>query len=479
MTHRNNLATCSTHLPLRRWYALLLLILATSAVIRVPYLFPTFGEDDAAGIAVVSVLWNTGHISKNPPYVFRTSPAYILLLSLAQRAGLPLELLPHFMTAISFIGGLGATAVAAFFSRRIVGPWASLFGAVLLQLGPGFWFGTLYGMPHVPSLALVLSGGYLIANSSALASAAGRLCVLTLGSLLIAIAVPIKADIILIGPGLVLLTFAFSKSHPRFDALIVAVAFILGIVGTLLVTNFMVPATQSDSLDFASKWQQTWPASLCAFFDGRNLGAIAFATGPLILVAGCLGITVLTFRNRSWLLTTSLALWIAVPVFFWGIRPGNSVRHLVAGMVFIPFFAAYAICLSRHIRHRLVLALALVVAHVFFPWLETWPRPSTTIPSCNVFSCADAVRTSWLQRQQRARDVLLQSGTQPILFYGGNDCQLGVFEALTIGHVVGFATIERYPAIIIRTTKGVDLIVGHTHRRSPTVTSKDITLCDL
>jgi len=430
---------------------------------RIPFVLTTCGEDDAVGLLTTAFSINSG-LGAGGAYTVRTSPAYLMMIIAMLKAGVPLSQVPAWLSALNMVSGCLASICAGLVAARMIG-WRAVSGVALLQVCPAVWVGSLYGMPHVPSLAAFVAAIYI-----ACLQPRRPLLVIAQGLgivALIVIGVTFKADIVLIFPGALMLVWLASGRRWQTVA-VLCLGMGIALIATVMCSGVLSPGVTKSSGEFASRWTSTWPAHWREFFDGRNLGAMAFAMGPviwLLVLAGVVLIIRQCSRNGQ-LLLVALGIWVVVPVLFWGIRPGNSVRHLLAGTFPLPFVAGYPLTLLKSKVQR-VMAMALCFILQFStPWLPTWPSPSTTIPSTKLCQFSRNLREEWKRKHEKAADAL-RNETSPVLFCGGNDSLLGLYEAMVIASEISQQRFPDFPFTVweIRTRNDRKILISVTHRR--------------
>jgi hypothetical protein len=122
--------------------------------VHAKYRLSGFGERDAARLGRDAIVWHLKNeiTSIESGYRMHTSPGYIHLLKFVMDHGLKIKKLPAFMNSLSVaLGTACAVALYALFRQFSAPRYAGL--AVLMYLmTPGFWLGSIYGMPTIPAL---------------------------------------------------------------------------------------------------------------------------------------------------------------------------------------------------------------------------------------------------------------------------------------------------------------------------------------
>jgi hypothetical protein len=201
---------------------------------------------------------------------------------------------------------------------------------------PGFWLAGTYGMAHGPALSFWMLA--LLAFSLALDAegTSGFWKLSGLATVLVFVALALKADLVLNGfafPGL-----AFIRRRLTLRHAIVASAVVVGglALQTLYVKGIVsareANATPLSTAKFAESFTSRFPFELRGLTDKVGFGAITHAPGPFL---GSIGLTALcshlTSRRNGRIGLTAM-MWGLPIVLFWGLIIGNSARHNLSAL---------------------------------------------------------------------------------------------------------------------------------------------------
>ena len=342
-------------------------ILGLYVAFHAQFLVPSFGEADAARLAMDALGWHLGGTISlaATDYRMRTSPLYIHALKCMMGGGVPLRDLPRLMAWTSLLSSAAGLAAAYGLFRSLVGRTRSAIACGLLAATPAYWMGAHYGMAHVPALALLLLA--LGAFSRALdgeSAPRGSLGWLGASLGLFFVALCLKADFVLTGLAFPGLAWVRRKRGLPFAAAGVAIV-LIGLLGQFLYVKGVV-TTPSDShavstIRYAESWHSRFPFDRRALFAKWGGGSIPHASGPLLFVvmlAALLANLVNPRRRR-------LALWAAAAslpvILFWGLIFANSARHNLSALPPLALLVGTLLVDITRSRFK-ALAVALAVA---------------------------------------------------------------------------------------------------------------------
>jgi len=357
---------------------LLAALVAASLLLHALSVIEGFGEPDTARFAVLAEEWHgTGQIHSYS-YHLRTSPLYLHGLKLLLDAGLPLRAVPAVVNWLSVImGGLLLIPLYLLW-RRLTSSAAAFLGCLLFSATPAFWLATIYGSPHLPAFALLvaslwLSAGWIDAGGKL---RSGRLA----GAGVLAVAaVLLKADLILcFGAylGLWLCLGALTRRNLLIGLALPAVSVGLVVLYARLIAA-EVPALGAS----AREWTATFPFTWAALADTYNRMVPVRSVG-IFLYAGLLVSLSAALVRRRQLGVLAFALCWALPLLlFWGLKMGNSARHMMAGFCPLLFVgAAVTVEMLKSPRLRWPVVAAVLAANFFIS-----PAGGTISPTANLF----------------------------------------------------------------------------------------------
>ncbi len=335
-------------------------------------------EADQARIYFEAWSRSAGHQLPNSTFE-RTSWLYVVVLSTLLDLGVSLHTLP----LVSSI--FGAVAFVGLFAgiRRLTGGEYSLQLAALYVLVPGLGLISMNGYPTLLATMAVVSFATLTVQTRA---------TLALGLGILSIALLLKADILLVFPG-VLLWKATQTTGSRHLRLRQTGGWLAVMVASF-VPLVILQQTRGASTEFASSWSESFPFTLAALSHPGNWANVAApGLGTLVLVV--IGAVASTRSGRPELARWgAAAVWIAVPVVFWGLIVGNSTRHLVPALPPTIWAASRAFVRWPGVVH---VALLVVVGllNVFPSWVLADPPfdGNTRRAAARIDTAVDNLRT--------------------------------------------------------------------------------------
>jgi len=373
-----------------------------------------FGEQDAGRLASDAINWHfEGSIDMTKvDYRLHTSPLYIHGMKLALDHGLAVRSLPLFMNGLSVLASSACMVGLYLLFRQLSTPAIAAAATIVYSLTPCFWLGSVYGMPTLPALTLLVFAALAFgkaADQPRLHSLrfAGFLA---LSALLTALAFSLKADMALSSGALVLALVARDRLRPVLLACIVP---IVGF-GTLITVFYArhvalpvapeVPKNTHAVAGFLESWNGRFPFKWSLLIDPKNNAPITHAAGTLLfaicvlsLLQGALG-----NRRRRWI-TFGAAAWGLAPLLFWGLKPGNSARHNLPAFAPLVFLAVLMLfqLVGNHARR----AWLLIVMLLALGQMDLTGSNSVT-PRVDVLLATEQVEHATQSLHARARDFM-------------------------------------------------------------------------
>ena len=177
-----------------------------------------FGEQDAGRLASDAINWHfeSSIDMTKVDYRLHTSPLYIHSMKLALDHGLSVRSIPVFMNGLSVLASSACMVGLYLLFRQLSTPAIATAATLVYSFTPCFWLGSVYGMPTLPALTLLVFAALAFgkaADQPRLRSL-GFAGYLALSALLIALAFSIKADMALSSGALLLALVARGRRGP-------------------------------------------------------------------------------------------------------------------------------------------------------------------------------------------------------------------------------------------------------------------------
>ncbi len=406
----------------------LFLICALVLLRNFVFLIDGFGEQDAARLLNDAIVWSkAGYLDPAlTDYRVRVSPLYIYALKRLVDLGVDYDTIIDIMNSANAVAGSLTFLVAFRFFRHFLTFGGALLGVVVLAFAPSVFLGSIYGMPHTIGFFFFLLS--LTAFTAALLSP-GRDARLSwwIGVPSLCLAAAIKADILLCaGAFLGVLVYARRTALP--DLARAGAGIAAGALAPILLHGVLVPdlASASQAVTFASEWNQKYTIGLNNFFGLENALSMALFTGPVFLVLFMVAAVAALRSPKDRNIAILALLWILPVVLFWGLRPGNSARHLFPAVVPMALVLGWAVTqVSATTRGRLALALTIVIAN--YVWIP--PMGNTVAPSTQILNSTAALQNATDRLMTMGQEIENSGATDHVLI-GTGTLPYMVFNAL-------------------------------------------------
>ena len=325
-------------------------------------------------------------------FLFGTGYPLIVLLAagfiwLGERVGAGDPVLA--VNAMSVIFSSLTVVFAYYVGKALLNPLAGIISALILSVSPIFLGLSVYGKSHMPSLLLLMAGIYFLIRYHHAYS--WRL--LFLSALLLGLAGATRLqDLCLMSAALLFLFFvppdAVKISCPR-PAEVFVRFFLWGGFIVFVLLAFHAPFFLQENRDaYINQLRRFWaagltdnylgPASPRLLLSGVYLVKTLTEVGALLSV---LGLLLLVFRR--WRVGVFLALWVAVPVLFYGnLNTTSTSRFFV--LVLPPLCFPIGYCLSGFLRKGRAFLLSglmvfIIIISLLFQYMlpKLWVRHTT------------------------------------------------------------------------------------------------------
>jgi hypothetical protein len=396
-----------------------------------------FGEQDAGRLATDAINWHfEGSIDMTKvDYRLHTSPLYIRAMKFALDHGLRVRSLPLFMNGASVVASSACMVGLYLLFRQLSTPAIAAAATIVYSLTPCFWLGSVYGMPTLPALTL------LVFSALAFGKAADEqqlksprfIGFIALSALLAALAFSIKADMALSSGALLLALIARGRLRPT---LLACIVLIVGF-GTLFTIGYArhlaLPVVEAAPKDthavggFLESWNGRFPFKWSLLIDPKNNAPITHASGTLLFAVCLLALLqgALGNKRRRWI-TFGAAAWGLGPMLFWGLKPGNSARHNLPA--FPPLIFLAVSMLFQLVDQRARRAWILIVMLLALGQMDLTGNNSVT-PRADVLLATEQVENSTSSLHARAREFMTSANPKKALIESEYLLSYSEFEA--------------------------------------------------
>jgi len=373
-----------------------------------------FGEQDAGRLASDAINWHfEGSIDMTKvDYRLHTSPLYIHSMKLALDHGLRVRSLPLLMNGLSVLASSGCMVGLYLLFRQLSTPAIAAAATIVYSLTPCFWLGSVYGMPTLPSLTMLVFSALAFGKAADQEQLRSRRFVgfLALSTLLAALAFSIKADMALSSGALLLALVARGRLRP---VMLACIVLIVGF-GTLFTVTYArhvaLPVVEAAPKNthavgsFLENWNGRFPFKWSLLIDPKNNAPITHAAGTLLFAVCVLALLqgVLGHKRRRWI-TFGAAAWGLAPMLFWGLKPGNSARHNLPAFAPLVFLAV--LMLFQLVDNRARRAWILIVMLLALGQMDLTGNNSVN-PRVDVLLATEQVEHSTSSLHARAREFM-------------------------------------------------------------------------
>lgn len=454
----------------RRVTICLLLAVVASIVVHGMLRVKGLGEPDSARLAVLAAEWSRAGSFHGYDYPLRTSPLYIHLLKWFMSRGADLAVVVDFMNWLNVVVG-SVTMVPLFLLwRRFVSANAAAVACVLYAFTPAYWLANLYGMPHLISFGMFVTSLYVFAVGMQPGRAPSR-SLIAISLLMAMMALGLKSDMVLCF-GAYLGVLWYTGAFNRTNALIAAGIPVIAIIGVTTHTRLItseIPALAAS----AGTWSQQFPFTVQAL-TGENVQVLATSSGR-VLAALCAAAIAFCVIKRAYLRQLALAAsWAVPPLLFWGLKMGNSARHMMAPYGAIMLVTGVVLA-SRFRRARLLwplVVLALAANYVAGPQEGGTVSPTSYLHRLTpiVQRAADYRRTMGMVFVGIKADSILYAGNSSNPYVAWevleNATQFNILsgDPLVYRAVFGLRNIKMVRIEMVKGTIEEPVVVGPSHQ---------------
>lgn len=353
-----------------------------SVVLHGAFVIRGFGEPDVARLVVAAEEWNlTGGILYQS-YIFRTSPLFIHAIKKLLDAGVSPAVIPGLLNWLAVVIGSVTMVPLYLLWRKLSDRGTAAIACVLFLFTPAYWLANIYGMAHLPAFSLFIAA--LLVFAYALKRKGRAQTLMLVASAVIAIAgVGFKADMILCYGAFLGTALCLGAANRR----IVIWSLVIPILAFVEVTSYarFIAPSLSGLAGFAGRWSSHFPFTLDAITDSGNRMILVKSTGAVLAFVTGVAVVAVILDKRYRRHLVLAALWALPPILFWGLRLGNSARHMMAAVAVLVFLAAIVITsrLRTVVLRLAVVALLLTLNYVFGPAKGDSISPTSQLHALN------------------------------------------------------------------------------------------------
>jgi len=401
-----------------RWkvFSLMGLCMILSFVIHFHFKIHGFGEMDACEMGNIALQLHQTSTMYEYSYRIRTSILYIQFLKTMLDYGLSPTALPDFMNDVNVLAGALLLPWLYFLWRRLADIRVVIAAMILLSFTPAFWQGNIYGMPHIPALlffVISLNLFYYYMYVQGLARYLFYLLAIVFGVL----TVGFKADLMLgFGMYFVLLFRRSGLRASRCLACFWPIA--IPVLFVMIYPQMMYPDLTGFA-KFSKAWNTSFPFTFHALSDAKNLAATICSVGPVMFFTSLVLMLIGIWRKVCPTILLSAVFWALPLAAFWGLRMGNSARHMMMVMIVVLFYATVvlnSLCKSNVKFFSMVLSL--IVLNYFLCPDSLLAR--TYRPSSRIFQSPAALQEKITRWHRLGMQFAESCAAQKMII--GNDC---------------------------------------------------------
>lgn len=339
--------------------AILILCVAVSILLHSTPMIPGFGESDAARLAILAAEWHETGQMASFFYEPRTSPLYIHAIKLLMDAGVSMRWVPALINWVNVILS-GLVLIPLFYLwRRLSDVPTAVIACILIIVAPAFWAASIYGMPHLPAYVFFVSS--LLFYIQALRSRA--LPHYAAAVVLSILAVMLKADIILCFGAYIGAAFCLGRLN-RWSVLVAFAVPLIALAATVTYTRLITPSA-TDLTQTVDVWRKTFPFTWKSITSDSNRAVLIQTAGRALTGAIVVSLGFLATRREQRRRLVFALVWALPPILFWGLKMGNSARHMMSAYSVLLFLVAVALVTLFRRRTVRWSALALLIVSNF------------------------------------------------------------------------------------------------------------------
>lgn len=382
-----------------------------SMIIHGFFVVDGFGEPDSVRLAIAAKMWHD-HGQTFNSYVYQVSPLYLHLLSFITQIGIPLDWMSTVMNWSSLIIGSLSLIPMFLLYKRLINFEVALVGCFLYSFTPTFWMAHIYGMPLIHAFFCFLISMLLFV--SALPKSGGVFYIYMVCSAFFAsLALNFKADIVLCYGIFCGLCF-YQKYYSLRDIVLSILLPIIALFSVLILSKSLFPSIDAPLSD-TKHWSQTFPLTLQAITSIENLLVLPKSVGKWMFLAILIALPICLFKKK-YRPNLLLVVFGSAPTFlFWGLRVGNSARHMMVAYLFLIFMFSFILFeLTKKYKY--------------------WPLFPIFLVLINYFSCPASGDIYMPGSRLFSTTSLIEKKTSPINEFGVEFFNLRYPKKMYLGH---------------------------------------------
>lgn len=377
-----------------------------------------FGEQDAARIFNDAIMWH--HLNALPfsGYRERIVPGYLMLIKAFLDYGVAIDDIIRTLNNINIFIGVLTIFVSYFLFRVFLPASLSIVCVTIYAFVPSIFFASIYGFPTLIAYTSFLISLLLFIRSTITCTKISALHWF-FAVIALCMATVLKADIIILASSYfgLLVIFGRTSISALASALLLTMA---GTIAPIAFKYFMLPSTviEVDTLSFMQTWNDRFPIDFVYLVSKSNIAITVRSVGPVFFGLSLLGAIVAAIRHEArrfvWLiLISTLPL-----VLFWGLREGNSARHMIGLALPAVLLIGILFYYLNHKRQSYRVLFSVCALSILLNYFVLTPSSSTVSPSSRLLESAILLREEVSARMNLGETIPRNPQTQHFLVDG-------------------------------------------------------------
>jgi hypothetical protein len=443
-----------------------------SAVLHGVFVVHGLGEPDVTRLVVAAEEWHFTGRTLYQSYIFRTSPVFIHAIKKLLDLGVSPAALPSLLNWLAVMVGSITMIPLYLLWRKLSERGAAAIACILFIFTPAWWLANVYGMAHLPAFSLFVIA--LAVFAYALEKKGRTQTLMLVAATVIAMAgVGFKADMILCYGAFLGTAICLGAASRR----IVVWVLVIPVLALVEVTSYarLIAPSLSGLAGFAGTWSSHFPFTIDALTDPNNRTILVNSVGRMLAAVVVLAVVVVIMDKRHRRHLMLAALWALPPMLFWGLKLGNSARHMMAAVAVLLFLVAIVITS----RIRVVALRVAVVALLLTMNYVLGPAKGDTISPTSQLHALNGHVQEYVDRLHRYGKSFALLPVPSKMFVGGPGAPYALHEVMSRskeleshendqpGSALEIEFAEKWPRYVARYGEGVVYVVGITQVRAP------------